>query len=70
MKPNHTFLSPVSPVFNTEETVNIVFNILIQKIEQNIIKVIIYGDLHPLPEVVRHPHFEVPYPIPNGDNNI
>ena len=27
------------------------------------------GVLYPLPEVVRYPHFEVPYPISNGDNN-
>ena len=28
------------------------------------------GDLHPIPEVVRYPHFKGPYPISNGDNNI
>ena len=32
--------------------------------------IIIYGDLHSIPEVVRHPHFEEPYPNSNGDNNI
>ena len=31
---------------------------------------ITYGDLHPIPEVVWYPHFEVPYPISNGDNNF
>ena len=34
------------------------------------IKVINYGDLHPIPEVVRYPHFEDPYPTTNGDNKI
>ena len=29
-----------------------------------------YGDLQLIPEVVQYPHFEVPYPISNGDNNI
>ena len=29
-----------------------------------------YGDLQLIPEVVRYPHFEVPYPNSNGDNNI
>ena len=33
-------------------------------------KLIIYGDLHPKPEVVRNPQFKVPYPISNRDNNI
>ena len=29
-----------------------------------------YGDLQPLPEVDQSPHFEVPYPTTNGDNDI
>ena len=35
----------------------------------NLTLFIIYGDFRPLPEVVRYPYFEVPYPISNGDNN-
>ena len=30
----------------------------------------LYGDLHPVLEVVRYPHFEVPYPTSNEDNNL
>ena len=29
-----------------------------------------YGDLQLSPEVDQPPHFKVPYPISNGDNNI
>ena len=30
--------------------------------KQFLLQVIIYGDFQLRPEVVRHPHFEVPYP--------